>query len=422
MKVFKFGGASVKDAVAVRNVAYIVAQYSHPLVVVVSAMGKTTNALEEMYNLSYSQKFFETQLQACQTYHQQIVTDLFPDTQAPVYRAIQDQFDQLRTRLTTITPGNYDEYYDQVVSVGEILSSIIVQHYLAAQQMNTVWLDCRPLICTDDSWREAKVDWVNTEKNIREKVTPLLPDYIMVTQGFLGGTTQNRTTTLGREGSDFTGAIFAYCLQAESLTIWKDVAGFLNADPKFFQHTTKYSRISYHDTVEMAYYGATVIHPKTIKPLATRNIPLLVKSFLDPTAAGTLIQNTPDEVLVPAFIRKDQQCLISFGVRDYTFISEKNLSVIFHALAELRFKINLMQNSAISFSVCTNYHAERLQLLLEQLQEQFIIHYNTDLLLFTIKNYDDDSIRFLTQNQEILVEQRTRTTYQFVCRAAVTTN
>jgi len=420
MKVFKFGGASVKDAAAVRNVAYIVAQYSHPLVVVVSAMGKTTNALEEMFNLSYSQNPFETQLQACEAYHQQIVTDLFPDTQAPVYRAIQDQFDQLRTRLITITPGNYDEYYDQVVSVGEILSSIIVRHYLAAQQMKAVWLDCRPLICTDDSWREAKVDWVNTEKNIREKVTPLLPDHIMVTQGFLGGTTQNRTTTLGREGSDFTGAIFAYCLQAESLTIWKDVAGFLNADPKFFEHTTKYSRISYHDTVEMAYYGATVIHPKTIKPLATRNIPLLVKSFLDPTAAGTLIQNTPDEVLVPAFIRKDQQCLISFGVRDYTFISEKNLSVIFHALAELRFKINLIQNSAISFSVCTNYHAERLQLLLEQLQEQFIIHYNTDLLLFTIKNYDDDSIQFLTQNQEILVEQRTRTTYQFVCRSAVT--
>ena len=421
MKVFKFGGASVKDAAAVRNVAYIVAQNSSPLVVVVSAMGKTTNALEEIYNLCYSQKPFAAQLQACQAYHQQILTDLFPDSQASIYSAIQEQFDYLHTRLTTLTPGNYDEYYDQVVSVGEILSSLIVQHYLAAQQLKAVWLDCRPLICTDESWREAKVDWENTEQNIRQKVTPLLPDHILVTQGFLGGTTQNRTTTLGREGSDFTGAIFAYCLQAESLTIWKDVAGFLNADPKFFPNPTKYSCISYHDTVEMAYYGATVIHPKTIKPLATRNIPLWVKSFLDPTATGTLIQNTPDEVLVPAFIRKEEQCLISFGVRDYTFISEKNLSVIFHALAELRFKINLMQNSAISFSVCTNYHAERLQVLLEKLQEQFIIHYNTNLLLFTIKSYNDDSIRFLTQNREILMEQRTRTTYQFVCRASDTT-
>ena len=419
MKVFKFGGASVKDAAAVRNMAHIIAQYSNPLVVIVSAMGKTTNALEEIFNLSYTQNSFATQLEDCQAYHQQIITDLFPDAQAPVFKAIQEEFDNLRSRLTTITPGNghYDEYYDQVVSAGEILSSIIVQHYLAAQQMKAVWLDCRPLICTDESWREAKVDWESTEQNIQEKVTPLLPDHIIVTQGFLGGTTQDRTTTLGREGSDFTGAIFAYCLQAESLTIWKDVAGLLNADPKFFENTTKYTCISYHDSVEMAYYGATVIHPKTIKPLAKRNIPLLVKSFLDPAAAGTLIQNTPETMRVPAFIRKDQQCLISFSVRDYTFISEKNLSVIFHALAELRFKINLMQNSAISFSVCTNYHAERLQLLLEQLQEQFIIHYNTDLLLFTIKNYTEDSIRYLTQNREILLEQRTRTSLQFVCRA-----
>jgi len=416
MKVFKFGGASVKDAAGVRNIASIVSQYSNPLVIVVSAMGKTTNALEEIFNLRYAGQPYETALQSCQDYHFGIIKDLFPDVQSEVYTAVNGQFSFLRAYLEKLLPGNYDEHYDQVVSVGELVSSIIVQHYLAAQQFKTTWLDCRPLICTDDSWREAKVDWPNTERNIREKVQPLLTTQLVITQGFLGGTTQNRTTTLGREGSDFTGAIFAYCLQAESLTIWKDVAGFLNADPKYFDNTTKYPQISYHDTVEMAYYGATVIHPKTIKPLATRHIPLLVKSFLDPAAAGTLINDNQNEKLIPAFIRKDQQCLISFGVRDYTFISEKNLSVIFHALADLRFKINLMQNSAISFSVCTNYHAERLQLLREQLQEQFIIHYNTDLLLFTIKNYDEESIRFLTQAREILLEQRTRTTYQFVCR------
>ena len=418
MKVFKFGGASVKDAAAVRNVAFIVAQYTNPLVVVVSAMGKTTNLLEEIFNLCYTGQPYEIALLACQDYHAGILTDLFPDKSAEVFTAVHEQFLRLRTYLKHMAPGNYDEYYDQVVSVGELVSSIIVQQYLAAQLYKTAWLDCRHLICTDDSWREAKVDWESTERNIQDKVKSLLPENILVTQGFLGGTTQNRTTTLGREGSDFTGAIFAYCLQAESLTIWKDVAGFLNADPKYFKNTVKYSHISYHDTVEMAYYGATVIHPKTIKPLATRQMPLLVKSFLDPWAEGTRIQENQNDNLVPAFIRKDQQCLVSFGVRDYTFISEKNLSVIFHALADLRFKINLMQNSAISFSVCTNYHSERLALLIEQLQEQFIIHYNTGLLLFTVKNYDDESIQFLTQNREILLEQRTRTTYQFVCRSA----
>jgi len=417
MKVFKFGGASVKDAEAVRNVAVIIAQYIDPLVIVVSAMGKTTNALEEIFRLRYAGQPCEIPLQACQDYHTGILSNLFPDKSDKVYTAVNEQFGQLRTYLQNMRFGDYDEHYDQVVSAGELISSIIVQHYLATQQFKTVWLDCRPLICTDDSWREAKVDWPNTERNIQEKVKPLMAEHLIVTQGFLGGTSHNRTTTLGREGSDFTGAIFAYCLQAESLTIWKDVAGFLNADPKYFRHTVKYTQISYQDTVEMAYYGATVIHPKTIKPLATRRIPLLVKSFLDPAAAGTLIQDSQNEKLVPAFIRKDQQCLLSFGVRDYTFISETNLSVIFHALAELRFKINLMQNSAISFSVCTNYDAERLLLLREQLQEQFVIHYNTDLLLFTIKNYEEESIQFLTQNREILLEQRTRTTYQFVCRA-----
>jgi len=417
MKVFKFGGASVKDPAAVRNVAFIVSQHTGPLLIVVSAMGKTTNALEEIFRLRSTGQPYETPLQACLDYHLEIIKELFSTGSEEVYTAVHDHFMWLRDYLQKMLPGHTDEQYDQVVSVGELVSSVIVHHYLAAEQYKSVWLDCRPLICTDDSWREAKVDWDSTERNLQTQVTPLLAKHLVVTQGFLGGTTQNRTTTLGREGSDFTGAIFAYCLRAESLTIWKDVAGFLNADPKYFQDTIKYAQISYHDTVEMAYYGATVIHPKTIKPLATRQIPLLVKSFVDPAALGTLINDQQNEKLAPAFIRKDQQCLLSFGVRDYTFISEKNLSVIFHALAELRFKINLMQNSAISFSVCTNYDAERLLQLREQLQEQFVIHYNTNLLLFTIKNYEEESIQFLTQNREILLEQRTRNTYQFVCRA-----
>jgi aspartate kinase len=417
MKVFKFGGASVKDAASVRNVGAIVQQNPGPLLVVVSAMGKTTNALEEVFQRAFRRQNFGPALQAFEDYHLQIVRDLFPDRQHPVYSLLQNHFQALADYLAALRAEDYDEQYDQVVSVGEIVSSVIVHQYLA-QLGPATWLDCRKCIQTDVSWREAKVDWVLTEKLIREQVPPLLREQVVVTQGFLGGTTLHRTTTLGREGSDFSGGIFAYCLQAESLTIWKDVAGFLNADPKYFQHTTKYARISYHDTVEMAYYGASVIHPKTIKPLATRQIPLYVKSFLQPQAEGTVISERPDGHLPPAFIRKSDQCLISFGVRDYSFVSEKNLSVIFHALAEMRFKINLMQNSAISFSVCTNYDAERLPALINLLQDHFIIHYNTNLVLFTIKNYDEESIRFLTDGHELLLEQRTRTTYQFVCREA----
>jgi aspartate kinase len=417
MKVFKFGGASVKDAAAVRNVAAIVQEYPAPLLIVVSAMGKTTNALEDVFRLAYAGQNFEPALQAVEQYHRQLTTELFPENQHPVFIQLQKQFTELRSYLQHLPAnGNSDEQYDQVVSQGEIISSLIVYHYLAAQRFPAVWLDCRECICTDDSWREAKVDWPNTEQLIKTKVTPLLQNNILVTQGFLGGTSGNSTTTLGREGSDFSGAIFAYCLQAESLTIWKDVAGFLNADPKYFRHTHKYDEISYQETVEMAYYGASVIHPKTIKPLANRHIPLYVKSFLQPHEAGTVITESKHGKLVPAFIRKENQCLISFSVRDFTFVSEKNLSAIFHTLAELRFKINLMQNSAISFSVCTDYDAGRLQDLKEQLQELFIIHYNAGLLLYTIKNYTDESINYLITDKEILLEQRTRSTFQVVCR------
>lgn len=416
MKVFKFGGASVKDAAAVHNVSQIVRQFPGPLLIIVSAMGKTTNALEEVYNQALTSQNYIPGLLASQQYHAQIIKDLFPDSNHPIFGKVTKYFQFLHTYLSQLETGRYDEQYDQVVSVGELISSEIIASYLSYQNLPCLWHDCRQSIFTDTSWREAKVNWPETEKLVNEQVAPLLQDHLVVTQGFLGGTTLDRTTTLGREGSDFSGSIFAYCLKADSLTIWKDVDGFLNADPKYFTDTVKYTSISYHDTVEMAYYGASVIHPKTIKPLATRNIPLYVKSFLHPDAPGTLICDSSEDKLNPAFIHKANQCLISFSVRDYSFISEKNLSVIFHTLAELRFKINVMQNSAISFSVCTDYDEERLQSLLEQLQEQFSIHYNNQLLLFTIKNYDEESITFLTRNKNILLEQRTRTTYQFVSR------
>lgn len=416
MKVFKFGGASVKDPDAVRNVAAILEQNSGPLLIVVSAMGKTTNALEEVLQQAQHRLSFKAALQAVEDYHQQLATVLFSDSVHPVFAELTAQFSALRHYLGYLPAANPDEQYDQVVSQGEIISSLILYHYLAAQNFPATWLDCRECICTDNTWREARIDWPQTQQLIKAKVTPLLRNKIVVTQGFLGGTSENRTTTLGREGSDFSGAIFAYCLPAESLTIWKDVAGFLNADPKYFRHTHKYDEISYQETVEMAYYGASVIHPKTIKPLANCHIPLYVKSFLQPHEPGTVISEAKHGKLIPAFIRKDNQCLISFSVRDFTFVSEKNLSVIFQVLAELRFKINLMQNSAISFSVCTDYDAGRLQALKEQLQEIFLVQYNAGLLLYTIKNYTEESINFLTSEKEILLEQRTRATFQLVCR------
>ncbi|MBD2716975.1 aspartate kinase [Microvirga sp. STR05] len=418
LKVYKFGGASVKDAAAIRNLSRIVREYGAgtPLLIVVSAMGKTTNALEELYQLAHTGQDFGSQLAALRTFHLEVAAALevadehTADPHAPTLAAL---LEQLGDRLATLTPGDYDKQYDQIVSFGELLATLIVARALHAR-----WLDCRPLIRTDRTWREGRIDWPTTERALTAEVLPLLAQGPIVTQGFVGGTASGQTTTLGREGSDYTAAILAYCLGAESVTIWKDVAGLLNADPKFFPDTVRYPEISYQETIEMAYYGASVIHPKTIKPLAVRRIPLLVKSFLDPSAEGTRIHDCRHGLLVPAFIRKDGQCLVSFESKDLTFISEENLEVIFGALAQVRLKINLMQNSAISFSVCTDFSAYRLEKLLAVLREQFTIHYNTGLELYTIKNYDAPSIQRLTEGRELLLEQRSRQTFQFVCRGS----
>ncbi|RDC63520.1 aspartate kinase [Adhaeribacter pallidiroseus] len=419
MKVFKFGGASVKDAAAVRNVGAIMQVQSVPanfILVVVSAMGKTTNALEQVFDKAFYQQDYQPALSQVQEYHNQIIKELFAE-QHPVYEQVEELFQLLTEYLQTINPAAlYDLQYDQVVSYGELLASIILKNYLQAVNLPSTWLDCRQVIRTDRIWREARLDWPETETKIKAVVKPLLETTHVITQGFLGGTDEGLTTTLGREGSDYSAAIFAHCLPAESVTIWKDVAGLLNADPKLFPDPILYPEISYQETVEMAYYGASVIHPKTIKPLANSHIPLYVKSFLNPEASGTIIHDCQHENITPAFIVKPHQCLISFQEKDYAFINESNLSTIFAALAQYRFKINLMQNSAISFSICTDYEANRLEMFRQSLQDQFNIHYNTRLTLFTIKNYDEPSVARLTQNQTILLEQRSRTTFQFVSK------
>ncbi|QMU27950.1 aspartate kinase [Adhaeribacter radiodurans] len=422
MKVFKFGGASVKDAAAVRNVGTILKSQppdNNFILVVVSAMGKTTNGLEQVFEQAFQQLDFTSALNNLKQYHYQILQDLFT-AQHPVYQQVENLFQQLETYLLTVTASDfYDKQYDQVVSYGELLASVILNEYLEHVEVPSTWLDCRPIIRTDSIWREAKVDWNLTQNNVENHVKPLLQEKHVVTQGFLGGTFDGLTTTLGREGSDYTAAIFAHCLSAQSVTIWKDVAGLLNADPKLFPDTVLYQEISFQETVEMAYYGASVIHPKTIKPLATSRIPLYVKSFLQPEAPGTIIHDCRHDKIAPAFILKQQQCLISFQEKDFAFINESNLSTIFAALANYRFRINLMQNSAISFSVCTDYDANRLHLFIQSLQDHFTIHYNTGLTLFTIKNYDEPSITRLTKEKEILLEQRTRTTYQFVSKTGI---
>lgn len=416
LKVYKFGGASVKDAAAIRNLVRVVQEQGagSSLLIVVSAMGKTTNALEEIFHLAYSGQNYATQLAKLEAFHREVAAALMDETDVAI--VLNEHLRDLQWQLTQIQAGDYDQQYDQVISYGELLSSRIVAWVLGGH-----WQDAREIIRTDESWREAKVDWVETERAIwtmmREKGGPPMSESPVVTQGFIGGTASGLTTTLGREGSDYTAAIFAYCLRANSVTIWKDVAGLLNADPKIFANTVRYPEISYQETIEMAYYGASVIHPKTIKPLAVRQIPLYVKSFLDPTAEGTKIHDCQHGLLAPAFIRKVNQCLVSFESKDFAFISEENLEVIFGALAQARLKINLMQNSAISFSICADFSEHRLQKLLDALRDQFTIHYNTDLELYTIKNYDTASIQQLTSNRELLLEQRTRQTFQFVSRS-----
>ncbi|WP_205502768.1 aspartate kinase [Rufibacter psychrotolerans] len=418
MIVYKFGGASVKDAAAFRNIRHILASVAlnEEKLIVVSAMGKTTNALELVFKQAYQGQEYRHTFAEIQDYHLQIVRELFPALQHPVYAALHQQFAHLRVLLEQVQPHDFDRQYDQIISVGELLSSLVLHHFLDQQDLPNHWLDCRDVLRTDETWREGRVDWTWTEQQISHRLPALLAEKPIITQGFIGGTAQGATTTLGREGSDFSAAIFAYCLQAQSLTIWKDVPGLLNADPKLFRETVRYEEIAYQEAIEMAYYGASVIHPKTVQPLAKRCIPLYVKSFLHPQEPGTVIWNCQHDRIAPSFILKQNQSLLSFHTKDFGFISEQHLSSIFQALSRHRLKINLMQNSAISFSTCVDTDEPRLEALKADLAEEFQILYNQPLHLFTIKNYDQPSLDKLTHGKEILLEQRSRQTFQFVCR------
>jgi len=351
-------------------------------------------------------------------YHQKITEELFIDETHPVYKKVNNFFVEIDWVLEE-EPRSHAFVYDQVVSIGELISTAIVSEYLNSISIKNVWLDVRDVLQTDNNYREAKVNWESSNDLISKKIPSLLTteNNIVITQGFIGCTSENYTATLGREGSDYTAAILAHILNAESVSIWKDVPGVLNADPKFFNDAQKLEQISYLDAIELAYYGASVIHPKTIKPLENKNIPLHVKSFLNPVSKGTLIaRDVETKPLIPSFIFKTNQVLISIFSKDFSFIAEENLSTIFLCVANCGIKLNLMQNSAVSFSICVDDDQEKLPKLIELLQKDYKVLYNKNLQLYTIRHYFPSTIETLTYGREILLEQRSRNTAQLVMK------
>ena len=427
MKVFKFGGASVNSADAVRNMAQIVRQHlaAAPLVVVVSAMGKTTNLLEKLVPGTQESAAEKQELRRqLEAYHRDITTALMPDN-----RAVQRKIDTLLADLDHLCStlpndaAHYNYNYDQTVSFGELLSTTIIAEYLNMLGINTLWADARQLIQTDNHYREGHVDWSATQSGTLDFQRSVPDSYqVILTQGFIAGTAQRSTlnsqfstTTLGREGSDYSAAILAYCLDAESVTIWKDVPGFLNADPKYFSNTVKIEQIPYNEAIELAYYGASVIHPKTVKPLQNKSIQLHIRSFLDPAAKGSTVGDYPTiQPLTPLYIFKNKQILISIQPRDFSFIAEENLQTIFATLAALNIRVNMMQNTALSFSICIDDNAILLEQLTERLQHSFNVRYNLNLQLITIRYYTAEIIDDIVAGRTILLQQRTRSTAQLV--------
>jgi aspartate kinase len=424
MMVFKFGGASVKDAAAVKNVTKILDLFpNNKVVVVVSAMGKTTNALEEiilsLWNKNENE--FKRKLEEVKHFHFEIVNDLFGDRKADITERLEAIFAQIENRYEVAQRASFNFEYDQIVSLGEVISTRIVSDYLSIIGRRSSWMDAREIIRTNHTYREAEVDWITTEQLVSSKINKVFEENeIVLTQGFIGHTSDGYTTTLGREGSDFTAGILAYCLNAESVTIWKDVAGMLNADPRYFENTVKLDRISFLEAIELSYYGASVIHPKTVKPLQNKGIPLYVKSFIHPLDEGTIIQqDSHEDHLVPSFIFKKNQVLLSFTPRDFSFIDEKNLSDIFSRLARVNARINLMQNSALSFSVLLDEDKTDLHKILEVFENSYTVKFNEHLELVTIRHYDQKTIDFVCGNKEILLEQKTRSTARYVLNPSV---
>ena len=415
MKVFKFGGASVNSPEAVRNMADIVRSYSDDsLVVVVSAMGKTTNKLEQLVPGVRPASEHQELLQELYNYHIEIINQLFPDAHQDIYTAFNSLFAKLKQQVAQ-SPTRYNFDYDQTVCFGELMSTMIISHYLKFIGLDNQWVDIRELIRTDNNYREGIVDFTATQRCLGQWWAEPRQTSLIVTQGFIAGNSDGHTTTLGREGSDYSASIISYCLDAESMTIWKDVPGFLNADPKYFSDTVKIEQIPYNEAIELAYYGASVIHPKTVKPIQNKNIQLHIKSFLTPDAPGSVIG--PFETiqpLTPLYIIKNNQTLLSVLPKDFSFIAEDNLQTIFATLSQLNIRVNMMQNSALSFSLCIDDNEMLLSQLRQRLSPQFRLRYNLGLQLITIRYYTQDIIDRIVGNSTILLQQRSRNTTQLI--------
>lgn len=413
MKVFKFGGASVKDAAGVRNVASLLQSVGYEnTCIIVSAMGKTTNALEEVVKRYFEEQDFEKTINEVKEQHIALATELF-DNPAEVSNEISQFFDDIVSFLRRNKSPNYSYVYDQVVCCGELISTKIISMYLNSIQINNEWLDVRDYIKTDNTYREGKVNWTLTEESIKR-----LPNTgLFITQGFLGSDPNFFTTTLGREGSDYSAAIFAYCLNANSMTIWKDVPGVLNADPRYFDNAELLNHISYEEAIELAYYGASVIHPKTLQPLQQKEIPFFVKSFINPTEAGTEVaKGQPLDPKVPCFILKREQHLIRLSSKDFSFITEDKLSGIFNKLYDYQIKVNLMQNSAISLSLCLEDKYDNLEKFVADMNEEYKVQEENNVLLYTIRHFDADSDKVVSKEKELL-RQTVRETLQIVVKA-----
>lgn len=416
MNIFKFGGASVNSAEGVRNFVKIVQSYKNETIIVLSAMGKTTNALEEISKDFFAKKEkFGDELRILRSYHSNIISELFTNKEDVVYQKVEDLFDQLEAYLEKEPSLDYDFDYDQIVSFGELLSTTIVSEFLRLSGSPNKWVDIRTCLKTDNSYREGKVDWDLSQKLVT-KTFSFNSTFVYVTQGFLGGTTTNLTTTLGREGSDYTAAILSYILDVDELSIWKDVPGIMNADPKWLDDAKKLDRISYQEAIELAFYGGKVIHPKTIQPIKQKKIPLQIRSFIDYNDNGTLISTASKKMenQLPVYIRKENQVLISIRPNNFSFILEENLSMLFSLFARHKVKVNLIQNSAISFSVCVDDLGSRLDTLIEEIAHDFEVKYNDSLELITIRHHNNDSVERMTKGKDILLEQRSRDTAQFV--------
>jgi len=413
MKVFKFGGASIKDISSIKNILKIISTYNEDrLVIVVSAMGKTTNALElVVHNYFNNKENLQASISEVYNFHTEIINNLFEKSH-PIFSDISKSFEKLNSFIKANKSPSYSFVYDQIVSLGELLSSRIIHHFLLNNNINCSFIDARNCIKTNSKYRGAKVEWDITNKKIKDYISD---SKISVTQGFIGSDKNNFTVTLGREGSDYSAAIFAYVLNAESLSIWKDVPGLLNADPKFFKNTKLLNQISYSETIELAFYGASIIHPKTLQPLQKKEIPLLVKSFKNPQSKGTIISKGIDiEPLVPCYIFKQNLILLKLSSLDFSFMVEDNISDIFKELHKFKMKVDVIQNSAISFSVCFFDKYNKIKELIKNLEGKYKIDMHKNVSLFTIRHFDEKSIKKITNKRKLLLEQRTEKTVRLI--------